>query len=140
MARDLKPGRSTATWLGLAVLAWPCLAADAAWVAQSALADGTSPYCAGGQFPGPQWTAASEGEVRISGTTLTYTTSPGRFPASSFSLDLAALRPDGSGTVAGRDERNREFLVTFAPGSGPRPFEVTNAINACRRVFTPRPQ
>ena len=70
--------------------AWPCLAADATWVADSTLAEGTSPYCAGGQFPGPQWTAASEGQVRISGNSLTYTTGPGWFPASSFTLDLAA--------------------------------------------------
>jgi len=56
----------------------------------------------------------------------------------SFALDLAALQPDGSGSVAGKDGKNREFVVTFAPGSGPRPFQVTSTNTACRRVFTPR--
>lgn len=111
-------------------------AADASWATSSSLADGISPLCAGGQFPGPEWTAADEGQVRIQGNTLTYTS--GRLPDRSFTLALDGLQPDGSGTVAGKDRRNREFLVTFVPGTGARPFQMTSSVNACRRVFSPK--
>jgi hypothetical protein len=57
---------------------------------------------------------------------------------SSYTLDLKALRPDGSGRVVGRDDKNREFYVTFDPGSGARPFKVTNSITPCVTVFTPK--
>jgi hypothetical protein len=51
---------------------------------------------------------------------------------------LKALQPDGSGKVVGKDDKNREFYLTFDPGSGARPFNVTYRYNACRRVYTPK--
>jgi hypothetical protein len=57
---------------------------------------------------------------------------------SSYTVDLKALQPDGSGKVVGKDDKNREFYVTFDPGSGARPFYVTNSITPCRSVFTPK--
>jgi hypothetical protein len=51
---------------------------------------------------------------------------------------LKALQPDGSGKVVGKDDKNREFYLTFDPGSGARPFHVTNSIDICRYVFTPK--
>jgi hypothetical protein len=125
------------TLIGLAGASHISSAADASWVAASALEEGTSPYCAGGQFPGPEWTARGDGQVDIKGNTLTYTgTSPA--PSRSFTLDLKALQPDGSGRIVGRDDKNRAFYVTFDPGSGARPFQVTSSINACKRVYTPK--
>jgi hypothetical protein len=113
------------------------MAADATWAAVGKLENGTSPYCAGGQFPGPEWTAQADGQVDIKGNTLTYT-STSRAPNRSFALDLKALQPDGSGKVVGKDDKNRAFYVTFDPGSGARPFHVTSSINACRRIYTPK--
>ena len=97
-----------------------------------------STSCGGGTVStGPEWTAPAPGQVDIKGNTLTYT-SASRAPNRSFTLDLKALQPDGSGKVVGKDDRNREFYLTFDPGNGPRPFQVTSSINACRRVFTPK--
>ena len=129
------------TLLGLAGASHVCGAADATWVAASSLENGISPYCAGGQFPGPEWTGQGDGQVDIKGDTLTYTstgTTAGRVSNRSFTLDLAALQPDGSGRVVGKDEKNKEFYVTFEPGSGARPFHMTSSINSCRRVYTPK--
>ena len=36
------------------------------------------------------------------------------------------------------DEKKREFYVTFDPGSGARPFYVTNSLTPCRSAFTPK--
>jgi hypothetical protein len=124
-------------FIGLAGASHIAGAADARWVAASSLENGISPYCAGGQFPGPEWTAPAAGLVDIKGNTLTYT-STGRAPKRSFTLDLKALQPDGSGMVVGKDDKNRAFYVTFDPGSGARPFHVSSSINACRRVYTPK--
>ena len=105
---------------------------------RSALESGTSPYCAGGQFTGQQvLLGQTDWQVDIKGNTLTFkSTSP--FPNNSFTVDLKALQPDGSGKVVGKDDKNREFYVTFDPGSGARPFRVTNSITPCRTDFTPK--
>src|SRR5690348_893183 len=95
-----------ATLAGLAGASHTSMAADATWAAVGKLENGTSPYCAGGQFPGPEWTAQADGQVDIKGNTLTYT-STSRAPNRSFTLDLKALQPDGSGKVVGKDDKNR---------------------------------
>ena len=124
------------TLIGLAGASHISGAADATWVAVSTLANGTSPYCGGGQFTGQQVTLGqSDWLVDIKGNTLTFTSRAGY---RSSTLDLKALQPDGSGKVVGKDDKNREFYLTFAPGSGPRPFLVTNSITPCRTVFTPK--
>lgn len=133
----MRLGLFLTTLIGLAGASHISSAADATWVAASLLKDGISPYCAGGQFPGPEWTGQAEGQVDIKGDALTYT-STSRAPNLSFTVDLKALQPDGSGKVVGKDDKNREFYLTFDPGSGARPFHMTSSINACRRVFTPR--
>ena len=95
-----------------------------------------SPYCAGGQFTGQQVSLGqTEWQVDTKGNTLTFTS---RSTKRSFTLDLKALQPDGSGKVVGKDDKNREFYLTFDPGSGARPFHVTNSITPCRTVFTPK--
>ena len=125
------------TLIGLAGASHMSSAADATWAAVGALENGTSPYCAGGTMPMPEWTNPADGQVDIKGNTLTFkSTSP--FPNNSFTVDLKALQPDGSGKVVGKDDKNREFYLTFDPGSGARPFQVTNSITPCRTVFTPK--
>jgi hypothetical protein len=131
----MRSGLFLTTLIGLAGASHISGAADAAWVAASSLENGISPYCAGGQFPGPEWTGQADGQVDIKGNTLTYTN---RATNRSYTLDLKALQPDGSGKVVGKDDKNREFYLTFDAGSGARPFHVTSSINACRRVFTPK--
>ena len=131
----MRLGPFLTTLIGLAGASHISSAADATWVAASTLENGTSPYCAGGQFPGPEWTGQADGQVDIKGNALTYTS---RATNRSYTLDLKALQPDGSGKVVGKDDKNREFYLTFDPGSGARPFHVTNSINACRRVYTPK--
>ena len=111
--------------------------ADATWAAVGTLEDGTSPYCGGGTIAMPEWVGRADGQVDVKGNTLTFkSTSP--IPNQSFTVDLKALQPDGSGRVVGRDNKKREFYVTFDPGSGARPFNMTYSYSACRRVYTPR--
>jgi hypothetical protein len=125
------------TVIGLAGASHISSAADASWAAVGALENGMSRLCGGGSIPLPEWTNPAYGRVDIKGNTLTFkSTSP--FPNNSFTVDLKALQPDGSGRVVGKDEKNREFYVTFDAGSGARPFQVTNSITPCRTVFTPK--
>ena len=134
----MRLGLFLTTLIGLAGASHISSAADATWVAVSTLENGTSPYCAGGQFTGQQVSLGqNDWQVDIKGNTLTYT-STSRAPNRSFTLNLKALQADGSGKVVGKDDKNREFYLTFDPGSGVRPFHVTNSINACRLVFTPK--
>ena len=126
-----------ATLIGLAGASHISSAADATWAAVGALEDGESRLCGGGSIPLPEWTSPAYGQVDIKANTLTFkSTSP--FPNNSFTVDLKALQPDGSGKVVGKDDKNREFYLTFDPGSGARPFLVTNSITPCRTVFTPK--
>jgi class 3 adenylate cyclase/peptidoglycan hydrolase-like protein with peptidoglycan-binding domain len=106
-------------------------AADASWVAVSSAENGTSPNCQFNERPFGQ----GDWQVDIKGNTLTFA---GRATKRSFTLDLKALQPDGSGKVVGKDDKNREFYLTFDPGSGARPFLVTDSITPCRSVFTPK--
>ena len=137
----MRPRLLLATLIGLAGASHLSVAAtssstDATWAAYGALEEGTSLYCAGGSVPMPEWAWQTSGQVDLKGSTLTFTTSS-RAPNSSFTVDFKALQPDGSGRVAVKDSKNREFYVTLAPGSGARPFFMTYSYNACRRVYTP---
>ncbi len=86
--------------------------------------------------PLPEWTSPAYGQVDIKGNTLTFT-STSRIPTIHSTVDLKALQPDGSGKVVGKDKNNREFYLTFDPGSGARPFHMTYRLKACRRVYSP---
>src|SRR5215468_9521122 len=97
-------------------------AADATWIAVSE--SSTPGYCAGPHVTRVSW------QVDIEGNTLTFTSRA--TTKRSFTIDLKTLQPDGSGKVVGKDDTNREFYVTFDPGSGARPFHVTNSITPCR--------
>ena len=131
----MRLGLFLTTLIGLAGASHISSAADATWVAVSTLENGTSPYCAGGQFTGQQVSLGqTDWQVDIKGNTLTYTS---RAAYRSFTLDLKALQPDGSGKVVGKDKNNREFYLTFDPGGGARPFHMTYRLKACRRVYTP---
>ena len=130
----MRLGLFLTTLIGLAGASHISSASDASWVATAGLENGTSPYCAGGQFNGPPF-----GGRRLAGRhkgehAHFYEPSENR----SYTVDLKAMQPDGSGKGVGKDDKNREFYVTFDPGSGARPFEVTNSITPCRTVFTPR--
>ena len=85
----------------------------------------------------PEWAWQTDGRVDMKGNTLTFTTAS-RAPNSSFTVDLKALQPDGSGRIVAKDNKKREFYVTLDPGSGTRPFYPTYSYNACRRVYTPK--
>ena len=132
----MRLGLFLTTLIGLAGASHISSAADATWVAVSGLENGTSPYCGGGQFTGQQVSARqNDWQVDIKGNTLTFTSRAGY---RSYTVDLKALQPDGSGKVVGKDDKNREFSLTFDPGSGARPFLLTNSITSCRTVFTPK--
>ena len=133
----MRLGLFLTTLIGLAGASHVSSAADATWAAVGALEDGESRLCGGGSIPLPEWTTPAYGRVDIKGNTLTFeSTSP--FPNNSFTVDLKALQPDGSGKVVGKDDKNREFYLTFDPGSGARPFYMTDSISPCRYVFTPK--
>jgi hypothetical protein len=134
----MRLGLLFATLIGLAGASHISSAADATWAAVGALENGMSTSCGGGTVStGPEWTGTAYGQVDIKGNTLTFkSTSP--IPNHSFTVDLTALQPDGSGKVVGKDKDNREFYLTFEPGSGARIFHMTYRLKACRRVYTPR--
>ena len=133
----MRLGLFLATLIGLAGAPHVSSATDASWPAVGALENGMSTSCGGGTVStGPEWTAPARGQVDIKGNTLTFkSTSP--FPNNSFTVDLKALQPDGSGKVVGKDDKNRDFYLAFDQGSGARPFHVTSSITPCRTVFTP---
>jgi hypothetical protein len=133
---EMRLGLFLTTLIGLAGASHTSSAADASWVAAATLEDGISPSCVGGQIGAqPEYAGQGDWQVDIKGNTLTYSR---RATNRSFTLDLKALQPDGSGKVVGKDDKNRDFYLTFDPGSGARPFHVTNSITPCRTVFTPR--
>ena len=111
----MRLGLLLTTMIGLAGASHISLAAisgstDATWAAVGKLEDGTSPYCGGGTIPMPEWVGQADGRVDIKGNTLTYTSrAPKRSYTRSYTLDLNALQPDGSGKVVGKDDKNREF-------------------------------
>ena len=133
----MRSGLFLATLIALAGASHISRAADATWAAVGALEDGLSTTCGGGSIPLPEWTARADGQVDIKGNTLTFK-STSTIPNHSFTVDLKALQPDGSGKVVGMDNNNREFYLTFDPGSGARPFHMTYRLKACRRVYTPK--
>jgi hypothetical protein len=125
----MRLGLFLTTLIGLAGASHISSAADATWAAFSTL---ENPACAGGFGASPGQT---DWQVDIKGNTLTYTSPSTK---RSVTVDLKALQPDGSGKVVAKDDKNREFYVTFDPGSGARPFQVTNSITPCVTVFTPK--
>ena len=133
----MRLGLFLTTLVGLAGASHISSAADATWAAVGALENGMSTSCGGGTVStGPEWTATARGQVDIKGNTLTFkSTSP--IPNHSFTVDLQGLQPVGSGKVVGKDKDNREFYLTFDPGSGARTFHMTYRLKACRRVYTP---
>ena len=138
----MRLGLFLTTLIGLAGASHVSIAAsspstDATWAAVGTLEDGISPYCGGGTVPMPEWVGRADGQVDIMGNTLTFA-SPSWVPNHSFTVDLKGLQPDGSGKVVGKDTKNREFYLTFDPGSGARPFHMTYSYGACRRVYTPK--
>ena len=133
----MRLGLFLTTFIGLAGASHISSAADATWAAVGALENGVSTSCGGGSIPLPEWTGPAYGQVDIKGNTLTFM-STSRIPNHSFTVDLKALQPDGSGKVVGKDDKNKEFYLTFDPGSGARPFLLTNSITPCRYVFTPK--
>ena len=130
----MRLGLFLTTLIGLTGASHISSAADASWVAVSSLENGTSPYCAGGQFNGQPY-GQGDWRVDVNGNTLTFTS---RAMNRSYTVDLAALQPDGSGKGVGKDDKNRDFYATFDPGRGARTFQVTNSITNCRTVFTPK--
>jgi hypothetical protein len=133
----MRLGLFLATLIGFAGASHGSSAADATWAAVGALENGMSTSCGGGSIPLPEWTGPAYGQVDIKGNTLTFK-STSAIPNHSFAVDLKALQPDGSGKVVGKDKDNREFYLTFDPGSGARPFHMTYRLKACRRVYTPK--
>jgi len=133
----MRVGLFLTTLIGLAGASHISSAADATWAAVGALENGMSTTCGGGSIPLPEWTGPAYGQVDIKGNTLTFK-STSAIPNHSFTVDLKALQPDGSGKVVGKDNNNREFYLTFDPGSGARPFHMTYRLKTCRRVYTPK--
>lgn len=101
-------------------------AADAAWVAWATVEKGSVQNCGSGQ---------SDWQVAIKGNSLTYSSVAAN---RSYTVDLKSLQPDGSGKATAKDEKNREFYVTFETGPGPRVFRVTSSLTACGYLFTPK--
>ena len=125
----MRLGLFLTTLIGLAGASHIASAADTTWIAVATLENPACDTSIGGP-PGP-----TDWQVDMKGNTLTFTRQT--TTRSSFTVDLKALQPDGSGKVVGIDNNNREFYLTFDPGSGARTFHMTYRLKACRRVYTP---
>ena len=121
----MRLGLFLTTLVGLAGASHISSAADASWLAVRETKH-LSAFCGATVAP---W------QVDIKGHTLTFTSQSTKY---SLTVDLKALQPDGSGKVVGKDSKNREFYVTFDPGSGARPFLLTESDAPCRWLFTPK--
>ena len=126
----MRLGLFLAAVIGLTSASQTSSAVDASWVAVSTLENAACDTSFGGPPRPTDW------QVDIKGNTLTFTSQT--TTKRSFTADLEALQPDGSGRVVGKDDKNREFYITFDPGSGARPFHMTNSITPCRTDFTPK--
>ena len=126
----MRLGLFLTTLIGLAGASHIASAADTTWIAVATLENPACDTSFGGP-PGP-----TDWQVDIKGNTLTFTRQT--TTRSSFTVDLEALQADGSGRVVGKDDKKREFYVTFDAGSGARPFQVTNSITPCTTVFKPK--
>ena len=120
----MRLGLFLSTLIGLVGASHISSAADATWVA---VAETTQVSCVGAPL---YW------QVNIKGNTLTFTARS--HTKRSFTVDLKALQLDGSGRLAGKDEKGREFYVTLDPGSGARAFHLAQSDTPCLFVFTPK--
>ncbi len=59
----MKSALLLATLIGQAGASHISSTADATWAAVGKLEDGTSPYCAGGTMPMPEWAGQADGQV-----------------------------------------------------------------------------
>jgi hypothetical protein len=100
-------------------------AADAKWIAISTLESGST-QCGVGQ---------SEWQFDIAGATLKLLNMSAN---RSYIVDLKDLQPDGSGKVTAKGDTNREFYLTFQPGSGPRIVRVALSTSPCNFLMTPK--
>ena len=126
----MRSGLFLTTLIGLAGASHIASAADATWIAVATLENPACDTSFGGP-PGP-----TDWQVDIKGNTLTFTSRS--HTKRSFTVDLKALQPDGSGRLAGKDEKDRKFYVTIDSGSGARPFHLAQSDTPCLFVFTPK--
>jgi hypothetical protein len=112
--------------VGCTLLGAGAHAADLTWSAQSRLENGSPGNCGIGQ---------ADWAVVMTSTELKYSSQSTNF---SFNVSLKGLQANGSGTLAGRDHRNRDFTVTMEPGNGPRVFRVASLRTACAWIFIPK--
>ena len=122
----MRRGLFLATLIVLAGASHISSAADASWVAVPEHKH-LSQNCGLSRAP---WS------VDLKGNTLTFSTQAGL--KYSLTVDLKALQPDGSGKVVGKNHKDREFYITFEPGSGARTFYLTESDGVCRIAFTPK--
>jgi hypothetical protein len=93
----MRLGLFLTTLIGLASASHISSAADTTWIAVATLENPACDTSFGGP-PGP-----TDWQVDIKGNTLTFTRQT--TTRSSFTVDLKALQPDGSGRVVGKDDK-----------------------------------
>jgi hypothetical protein len=105
-------------------------AADASWVSAKVL-EGGSPSTCGYGYP--------DYRIEIKGTTFTSAPVGGSSSeASSTTLNIKALQPDGSGRITNKNRAGKTWNYDFDAGAGPRKVRYGNDFSACRYAWVPK--
>lgn len=115
-----------------ALWAFPGLAvaADASWLSSKVLEGGSSANCGQG-YP--------DYRIEIKGTTFRSVPVGGATSeASSTTLNVNTLQPDGSGRVSVKNKAGKTWNYDFEAGAGPRKVRYGNDFSACRYAWVPK--
>lgn len=106
------------------------VAADASWVSAKVLEGGVPNNCGQG-YP--------DYRIEIKGNTLKSTPVGGdSSAASSTTLNIKTLQPDGSGRVSVKNNAGKTWNYDFDAGAGPRKVRYGNDFSACRYAWVPK--
>jgi hypothetical protein len=105
-------------------------AADAAWVSAKVLESGVPNNC-GASYPDYRIEIKGNSfkSVPISGDTS---------EASSTTLNLKSLNPDGSGKITITNKAGKTWNYEFSVGNGPRKIKYGNEFTSCRYAWVPK--
>lgn len=104
--------------------------ADASWFAAKVLESGVPRHC------GDKYT---DFRMRISGMRFEAVPVDGDSNlALTTRLNIASLRPDGSGSITVTNPKNQAIRFDFEAGTGPRTIRWANEVSSCRFAWVPK--
>jgi hypothetical protein len=105
-------------------------AADATWVSAKALESGVPRNCAD-SYP--------DYRIEIKGNSFkSVPVGSDTSEASSTTLNLKSLNPDGSGKITITNKAGKTWSYEFSVGDGPRKIKYGNEFTSCRYAWVPK--